>query len=115
MDLNSPVLLDIWPTSFEFFLHLAPNLTRLVIKLVHFVLGLLLEHIEPVFALDDRSFRHEEFELLESRVSFMTAPGRLDSNCSQNRTVCTFKAHARVGHGVIDLDPIGDARKDLIV
>jgi len=66
MDLNSPVLLDIRPTSLEFFLHLAPNLPRLVIKLMDFVLGLLLEHIEPVLALDDRSFRHEEFELLKS-------------------------------------------------
>lgn len=82
MYLNAFILFNFWPTSFKFILHITPYLSRLIIELVHFVFGLLFEHIESVFALDDCSFKHEEFELLKSRICLVPTPGCLNLDYS---------------------------------
>ena len=80
MDFDSLLVLDIGPASLEFFLHVAPDLTRLVVELVHLDLCGFLELIEAEFALDYRSFDHEELKLREGRVCLMAPPSLLDLN-----------------------------------
>jgi len=78
MDFNTLVALDIRPAPLEFFLHLAPNLPRLLIKLADFVFCLLFEHVEAIFALNHCRFFHQELKLCEGRMSFVAAPSCLN-------------------------------------
>ena len=66
MYFHPSLLLDVGPTPLEFFLHVTPDLTRLVIELVHLDLGRLLQLIESEFPLNNRGFDHQEFQLGKS-------------------------------------------------
>ena len=66
MYLHPSLLLNIGPAPLEFFLHVTPDLSRLVIELVYLDLGRLLKLIESEFPLNDRGFDHQEFQLGKS-------------------------------------------------
>ena len=63
MDLNSLLLLDVWPAALKLLLHVTPDLTRLVVQLMHLYFSGFLELVESEFPLDDCGFDHEELEL----------------------------------------------------
>ena len=81
---------------------------------MHFVLSLFLERIETIFALDYRSLLHEEFQLSERRKGLMSAPSCLNSYGRQDRSIRALETMLRIVHAVVDLDSIGDTRKQVV-
>ena len=106
MDLDSLLILDIRPAALEFFLHVAPDLTGLVVELMHLNLRGFLELVESEFALDDRSFDHEELELREGRVCLMAPPGLLDLNRGKDWPVRSLVLVSRIFDSLVDLHPV---------
>ena len=106
MDLNSLLILDIGPAALEFFLHVAPYLTGLVVELMHLNFRGFLELVESEFALDDRSFDHEELELGEGRVCLMTPPSLLDLNRGKDWPVRSLVLISRISDSLVYLHPV---------
>ena len=106
MDLDSLLILDIRPAALEFFLHIAPDLTGLVVELVHLDLCGFLELVESEFALDDRRFDHEELELGEGRVCLVAPPGLLDLDCGKDWSVRSLVLVSRIFDSLVDLHPV---------
>lgn len=69
--------------------------------------------VKSEFTLDNRGLGHEEFELGECRVGLVSAPGRLKLDSSQDWTVGTLVLVSWVPDSVLDLDFVGNARKDV--
>ena len=63
MDFNALLSFDLWPAPFELVLHIAPDLSRLSVELMHLDFGGLFELIESEFALDDSRLEHKELQL----------------------------------------------------
>lgn len=78
MNFYSWLLFDGFPSKFKFFLHLTPDLDRVYLKLGKLLLSLIFELPKSVSPLDNSCLFHQEFELLEVRVSFVEPPCFLD-------------------------------------
>ena len=61
MDFDSLLCFDLLPAALEFFLHVAPDCSRLVVQLVNLDLGRFLELVQSVLTLDDGGLSHQEF------------------------------------------------------
>ena len=111
MNFNPLLLPDLWPAALEFILHFSPDLSWLVIKLMHLVLGLFLQRVKSIFTLDYRSLFHEVFKLSKRRVGLISAPCCLNSDGGQYRSIRALEAMLWIVHAVVDLNSIRDTRK----
>ena len=90
VDLCSLLLLDLRPASLEFFLHVTPYLTRLLIQLVYLLLGWFLELVKSVLSLNYSCLEHEELQVSKSWKCLMSSPASLNPDSCQHRSIWTF-------------------------
>jgi hypothetical protein len=109
MNFQSPLLLDLRPALFEFFLHFAPHFQRLSLEPSDFNFSRFFELIESVFALDNRCLGHQESQLIESRERLVPTPASLDLDSSQHRSIGPFEHKFRIRHCIIKLRGVHNA------
>ena len=82
---------------------------------MHLILGLFLECVQAIFALNYGCLFHEELQLCKRRIGLITAISCLNFDGGQHGTIRTLKAMLGVVHGVVDLDSISNAREQVIL
>ena len=115
MDLDALLLLYLAPLLLELFLHLAPDLQGLLLKLLHSQLCRFLKLVQSVPSLDDSGLFHQEFELGIGRVGFEPAVGFLDMQGCQDRALRSLEFLFRVVDGLPNLLLVDDASEEVLI
>jgi hypothetical protein len=115
VDLDALLLLYLAPLLLEFFLHLAPDLQGLLLKLLHSQLCRFLQLVQSVPSLDDSGLFHQEFELGIGRVGFEPAVGFLNVQGCQDRALRSLKFLFRVVDGLPNLLFVDDASEEVLI
>ena len=82
---------------------------------MHLVLGLFLECVQAIFALNYRSLFHEELQLSKRRVGLIAAPSCLNFDGGQDGSIRALKTMLRIVHCVVDLNSVSDTRKQVFL
>ena len=106
MDLDSLLCLQLWPAPLEFFLHVSPYLSGLLIELVDLLLGGFLELVQSVLPLDDGGFQHEELQIGKGRECLVSSPASLDFDSCQDWPIWSLVFVFGVLESLVDLDPV---------
>ena len=109
MDFYTLLLFDVWPAALEFLLHITPNLSRLVIQLMHLDFSGLLQLIETELSLDNCRLLHEMLQLGKCRECLVTPPASLNFNDGQNRSIWSLELVPWILDRFVDLHSVGHA------
>jgi hypothetical protein len=109
------LLFDSFPSKFEFFLHLTPDLDRVNLKLGELLLSLIFELPESVSPLDNSCLLHQEFELLEVGISFVEPPSFLDHDCCHPRASRSLEHLLGILDNSNDLSLINDTVEHILL
>ena len=115
MDFYPWLLFDGFPSKFEFLLHLTPDLDRVNLKLSKLLLSLIFELPESVSPLNNSCLLHQEFELLEVRISFVESPSFLDHDCCHPWASRSFEHLFGVLDNPYDLSLIYDTVEHILL
>ena len=81
----------------------------------HFDLRRFFQLIESELALNNRCFRHQEFQLGERRECLVTTPDCLHLDRSEDGAVWALELVSRILDRFINLDSVRDTRKDVLL
>lgn len=91
MNLHSSASLDGWPLLLELIHHLFPHKEALIGELLHTILCLLLEEVEPESSLDCGGFLHQESQVLVGFSCLVHPEVLLEHSRSKDRALGPFE------------------------